>query len=65
MNAVEKVMSERSSHFQVALAVVLLELVLWASGSSTQSLWITPLIIFVLWMAIQLGLGNRRRRHAA
>jgi hypothetical protein len=41
--------------------VVGLVLVLWASGSALQSLWITPVIIVILWIAIQLGLGYRRR----
>jgi hypothetical protein len=54
-------MVKRSSHFKLALAVVGLVLVLWASGSALQSLWITPVIIVILWIAIQLGLGYRRR----
>jgi hypothetical protein len=65
MNPIEKVMVNRSTHYKLALAVVALVLVLWATGSSLPSLWITPVIIFALWIAIQLGLGYRRRRHGA
>jgi hypothetical protein len=65
MNPVEKVMVNRSSQFKLAVAVALLVLVLWATGSAVQSLWITPLVIVVLWIAIQLGLGYRHRRHGA
>jgi O-antigen ligase len=61
MNALEQVMVNRSSHFKLALAVIALVLVLWATGSSAQSLWITPVIIFVGWIAIQLGLRHRAR----
>jgi hypothetical protein len=65
MNPVEKVMVKRSSHFKLAVAVAALVLVLWATGSSIQSLWITPVLIFVAWIAIQLRLGYRHRHHAA
>jgi O-antigen ligase len=65
MNPIEKVMVNRSSLFKLAVAVAALVLVLWATGSSIQSLWITPVIIFVLWIAIQLGLRYRHRHHAA
>ena len=65
MNPIEKVMVERSTSFKLARAVAALVLVLWATGSSLPSLWITPLIIFVLWTAIQLGLGYRNRHHGA
>jgi hypothetical protein len=65
MNPVEKVMVNRSSQFKLAVAVALPVLVLWATGSAVQSLWITPLVIVVLWIAIQLGLGYRHRRHGA
>lgn len=63
MNPVEKVMVKRSRHFKMAVAVLVL--VLWASGSPVQSLWLTPVIIFVLWVAIQLGRGYHHRHHAA
>jgi hypothetical protein len=35
------------------------------AASSVPSLWITPVIICVLWIAIQLGLGYRHRHHGA
>ena len=65
MNPIEKVMVSRSSHFKLAVAVASLVLVLWATGSSLPSLWIIPVIIFVLWIAIQLGLRYRHRHHGA
>ena len=65
MNPIETVMVKRSSRFKLALAVAVLVLVLWASGSSLQSLWMTPVIICALWVAIQLGAGYFHRRHAA
>jgi hypothetical protein len=65
MNPIEKVMVKRSRHFKVTVAVAVLVLVLWASGSPVQSLWLTPVIIFVLWIAIQLGRGYHHRHHAA
>jgi hypothetical protein len=65
MNPVENVMVRRSSHVKLALAVVALVLVLWATGSSLPSLWITPVIIVVLWIAIQSGPGYRHQHHGA
>ncbi|MGP7998913.1 MAG: hypothetical protein ACLPKI_16585 [Streptosporangiaceae bacterium] len=65
MNPIEKVMVSRSSFFKLAVAVAALVLVLWATGSSIPWLWITPVIIFVLWIAIQLGLRYRHWHHAA
>ncbi len=65
MNPIEKVMASRSSHVKLTVAVAVLVLVLWATGSAVQSLWLTPAIVFVLWTAIQLGLGYRRRHHGA
>jgi hypothetical protein len=65
MNPIENVMVRRSSHVKLALAVVALVLVLWATGSPLPSLWITPVIIVVLWIAIQFGLGYRHRHHGA
>ncbi len=65
MNPIERVMVNRSSHFKLALAVAALVLVLWVTGSAIQSLWITPVIIVVVWIAIQLGLRYRHRHHAA
>jgi O-antigen ligase len=63
MNSNEKVMVRRSRHFKVAVAVLVL--VLWASGSPVRSLWLTPVIVFVLWVAIQLGWGYHDRHRAA
>jgi hypothetical protein len=63
MNLIEKVMVQRSSHVKLALAVVALVLVLWATGSPLPSLWITPVVIAVLWTVIQFGLGYRHRHH--
>lgn len=65
MNAIEKVMIHRSLHFKLGLAVVALVLVLWATGSPLASLWIAPLVIFALWIAIQLALRYRHRHHRA
>jgi O-antigen ligase len=61
MNPIERAMVKRSKHFKLALAVAALVLVLWGTGTPILSLWLTPVIIFVLWVAIQLGLGYRRR----
>jgi hypothetical protein len=58
-------MVKRSTHVKLALAVVALVLLLLVSGSSIQSLWITPVIIIVAWIAIQLGLAYRHRHHPA
>jgi hypothetical protein len=63
MSPIENVMVNTSRHFKVAVAVLVL--VLWASGSPVQSLWLTPVIVFVLWIAVQLGLGYHDRHHAA
>jgi len=65
MNPIEKVMVKRSTLFKLAVAVAALVLVLWATGSSLASLWITPVIIFALWTGIQLRLGYRHRHHGA
>lgn len=65
MYPIEKVMASRSSHVKLAVAVTLLVVVLWATGSAIQSLSVTPVIIVVLWTAIQLGIGYRRRHHGA
>jgi hypothetical protein len=50
-------MVSRSSHVKLVMAAALLVLVLWAAGSAVQSLWMTPVIIVVLRVAIQLRLG--------
>jgi hypothetical protein len=62
MNPIEQLMVRRSTFFKLAAAVVALVLVLWATGSSLPSLWITPVIIFALWIAVQLGLKYRHRQ---
>jgi hypothetical protein len=64
MNPIEKVMVNRSQHLKMAVAVTVLILVPWASGSPVQSLWLTPVIVFVLWIAIQLGWGCHHRHRA-
>jgi hypothetical protein len=65
MNPIEKVMRPRSPLFKLAMAVVALVLVLWATGSPVLSLWLTPVIIFVLWGALQFGREYHHRHHAA
>ena len=65
MNPIEKVMINRSSGLKLVLAVAALVLVLWATGSPLPSLWITPVIIFVLWVAIGLGRLYRHQHRAA
>jgi O-antigen ligase len=65
MNPIEKVMTKRSTRFKVALAVAVLVLVLWLTGSSLQSLWVTPVVVIVLWIAVQSGMRYRHNsRHA-
>jgi hypothetical protein len=61
MNPIEKVMTNRSTPFKVALAVVALLLVLWGTGSSLSSIWPIPVIVLVLWVAIQMALRTRNR----
>jgi O-antigen ligase len=61
VDSIEKVMVKRSTHVKLALAVGALVLVLWLSGTSVASLWLTPVIILVLWMAIRFGVGYRHR----
>ncbi len=65
MNPIENVMVRRSTLFKLVAAVAALVLVLWATGSSLPSLWITPVIIFALWIAVQLGLKYPHRQHSA
>jgi hypothetical protein len=65
MNLIEKVVVYASSHVKLALAAAALVLVLWAAGSPLSSLWITPVVIAVLWTAIQFGLAQRHRHHGA
>ena len=65
MNPIEKVRASTKLALQAGVGVALLVLVLWATGSAVQSLWVTPVIIVVAWIAIQLGLGYRHRHHGA
>ncbi len=65
MNPIEKVMTKRSAPFKVALAVVALVLVLWANGSTLGSIWMIPVIVFVLWSAIQMTLRVRHGHRSA
>lgn len=64
MNPIERVMTKRSTHFEVVLAVAVLVLVLWTTGSSGQSLWVTPLVVLVLWVAVQSAIRRYQQRRA-
>jgi hypothetical protein len=63
MNAIEKVMTNRSTEFKVALAVAALIILLLATGASIGSVWPIPVIVFVLWIALHRGLRYRYRHH--
>ena len=65
MNLIENAVVRTSSHVKLALAVAALVLTLWATGSPLPSLWITPVVIAVLWTALQFGLRYRHRHHGA
>jgi O-antigen ligase len=65
MNPIEKVMTKRSMSFKVALAVVALLVILWATGASLGSIWLIPVIVLVLWIAIQLALRAHHSRRDA
>jgi O-antigen ligase len=65
MHRIEKVMTKRATTFKVAVAVVALLLVLWATGSTIGSIWMIPVIVFVLWIAIQLALRFNHRHSGA
>jgi hypothetical protein len=62
---IEKVLVNRSSHFKLTPAVAPLVLVLWVTGSSIQSLWNTPVAIFVVWVVIQFALRYRHQHRSA
>jgi hypothetical protein len=49
----------------LTVAVALLVVVLWLSGSPIQSLWMTPVIILTVWIGIQVALWSRGRHHHA
>jgi hypothetical protein len=61
MNGIERVMTNRSTAFKVALAVVALLVVLWASGASVGSIWPIPVIVLILWVGIQMAIRVRQR----
>ena len=65
LNPIEKVMIARSTTFKLTVAVALLVVVLWLSGSPIQSLWMTPVIILTVWIGIQVALWYRGRHHHA
>jgi O-antigen ligase len=61
MNPIEKMMTKRSTLLKVGLALVTLLLILWATGSTIGSIWLIPVIVLILWIAIQVAL---RLRHS-
>jgi hypothetical protein len=63
MSPIEKVMTNRSTEFKVALAVAALIVLLLATGTSIGSVWPIPVIVFVLWTVLHRGLRNRYRHH--
>jgi fatty acid desaturase len=65
MNPIEKVMTKRSTEFKVALAVAALIVLLLATGASIGSVWPIPVIVFILWIALQRGLRYRYRHHVS
>jgi hypothetical protein len=65
MNPIEKVMTNRSTGFKVALAVAALIVLLLATGTSIGSVWPIPVIVFVLWIALHQGLRYRHRHHVS
>lgn len=58
MNPIEKVMTKRSPHFKMALAVAVLVLVLWLTGASFLTLWVTAVVVIVLWAVVRSGIGR-------
>ena len=65
MNPIEKVMTNRSTEFKVALAVAALIVLLLATGASIGSVWPIPVIVFALWIAFHRGPRYRSRRHVS
>jgi O-antigen ligase len=61
MNPIEKMMTKRSTSLKVGVALVALLLILWATGSTIGSIWLIPVIVLILWIAIQVAL---RLRHS-
>jgi membrane protein YdbS with pleckstrin-like domain len=62
MNPIEKVMTKRSTEVKLVLAVAVLVILLAAIVTSIGSLWLIPLIVVVLWIAVQQGLRYRHHR---
>jgi hypothetical protein len=62
MNPIEKVMTKRSMKFKVVLAVAVLVVLLLAMGSSAGSVWPIPVIVVILWIALEQGLRYRHHR---
>lgn len=59
MNVSEKPMTKGRSHFKVALAVAVLVLVLWLTGSSFLTFWVTAMVVLVLWVALRSGIRRK------
>ena len=65
MSPIEKVTTNRSTQFKVAVAVAALIVLLLATGASIGSVWLIPVIVFVLWILFHQGLRYRSRRHVS
>jgi hypothetical protein len=65
MSPIEKVMTDRSTEFKIALAVAALIVLLLATGTSIGSVWPIPVIVFVLWTVLRRGLRYRYRHHVS
>jgi hypothetical protein len=61
MNSIERVMTNRSTTFKVALAVGALLVILWATGASLGSIWLIPVIVFALWVVMHMAIRVRHR----
>jgi hypothetical protein len=48
----------------MTLAVMALLLVLWATGTSSASIWPIPVAVLLFWVAMQMGF-RIRNRHVA
>jgi hypothetical protein len=62
MNSIEKVMTKRSTEFKLGVAVAVLVILLVMMFSSIGSLWLIPLTVVVLWIALQQALRYRHHR---
>lgn len=65
MSPIEKVMTDRSTEFKIAVAVAALIVLLLATGTSIGSVWPIPVIVLVLWTVLHRGLRYRYRHHAS